>query len=197
MNLFELIHQIILTLIESGIPLGSLSVVLFPNVVHSAFSPGSVFTRISLPYFVLNADSVAAAQPLVYVGAINVLIVSAVMVTHEPTRSSSTPWSVGYFTALGVCIVLFLELTNVIYSTEWFDRNFIKKLEIPSANIPESNVRQLGYNLLSKFLIPFELASTLLLVALVGAIGLARDEEGSKINESSSVSTSRDNSSFF
>lgn len=66
---------------------GSLGTVSLANVAHSAFSLGLVFTRISLSYFVSNADSVAAVQLLVYVGAINVLIVFAVMVTNKPTQS--------------------------------------------------------------------------------------------------------------
>ncbi|WP_369009031.1 NADH-quinone oxidoreductase subunit J, partial [Escherichia coli] len=65
----------------------------------------------SSSYFVSNADSVAAAQLLVYVGAINVSIVSAVMITDEPTRSNSTSRSVGYFIALGACATLFSVLT--------------------------------------------------------------------------------------
>nr|QRK25979.1 NADH-plastoquinone oxidoreductase subunit 6 [Pteridium aquilinum subsp. japonicum] len=195
MNLSESIHEFILALIESGIPLGSLGAVSFANLTHSAFSLGLVFTRISLSYFVLNADSVAAAQSLVYVGAINVSIVSAVMVTDQPTRSNSTSRNIGYFIALGACAILFSVLTNMIHNTKWFDVSFITQSEILAANTSGSNVQQLGYKLLTEFLVPFELASILLLVALVGAINPARDEDTNATDEKSSLS--RDNSSFF
>nr|YP_009426304.1 NADH-plastoquinone oxidoreductase subunit 6 [Diplazium bellum]ASU94951.1 NADH-plastoquinone oxidoreductase subunit 6 [Diplazium bellum] len=197
MNLSELIHEFILSLIESGISLGSLGTVLFANAAHSAFLSGSVFTRISLSYFVSNADSVAAAQPLVYVGAINVLIVSAVMVTNEPTRADSTARGVGYFTVSGVCAVLFLVLVNMIHNTKWFNINFINQLEIFSSNTPRTDVHQLGYKSLSEFLVPFELLSILLLVALVGAINPARDEDTITTDKESSLSSPRNNSSFF
>nr|YP_009427705.1 NADH-plastoquinone oxidoreductase subunit 6 [Woodsia polystichoides]ASU96352.1 NADH-plastoquinone oxidoreductase subunit 6 [Woodsia polystichoides] len=196
MNLSELIHEFILSLIESGISLGSLGTVSFANVAHSAFSSGSVFTRISLSYFVPNADSVAAAQPLVYVGAINVLIVSAVMVTDKPTRTDSTIRGVGYFTVSGACAALFLILVNTIHNTKWFGINFITQSEILSSNTPRVDVHQIGYKSLSEFPVPFELLSILLLVALVGAINPARDEDKITTDEKSSSSSSRSNSSF-
>nr|YP_009427529.1 NADH-plastoquinone oxidoreductase subunit 6 [Stegnogramma sagittifolia]ASU96176.1 NADH-plastoquinone oxidoreductase subunit 6 [Stegnogramma sagittifolia] len=191
MNLSELIHEFILSLIESGISLGSLGTVSFANVAHSAFSSGSVFTRISLSYFVSNADFVAAAQPLVYVGAINVLIVSAVMVTDKPTRFDSNTRGVGYFAVSGACAALFLVLVNTIRNTKWFDISFVNQSEILSSNTPRIDVHQLGYKLLSEFLVPFELLSILLLVALVGAINPARDEDTVTIDEKSYLSSSR------
>nr|QKV47317.1 NADH-plastoquinone oxidoreductase subunit 6 [Nephrolepis cordifolia] len=197
MNLSELIHESILSLIELGILLGSLGTISFANVVYSAFSSGLVFTRISLSYLVSNADSVAAAQLLVYVGAINVLIVSAVMVTEKLPRSGSNTRGVGYFTALGACIVLFLELINTIYNTEWFDISFVNQLRTLSVNTPRIDVHQLGYTLLTEFLVPFELLSILLLVALVGAINSARDEDTIMNHKKSSFSSSRNNSLFF
>lgn len=196
-NLSELIHEFILSIIESGISLGSLGTVSFANVAHSAFSSGLVFTCISLSYFVSNADFVAAAQLLVYVGAINVLIVSAVMVTNKPTRSDSTTRGVGYFTVLGACAILFLVLVNTIHNTKWFDINFINQSEILLSNTTRIDVHQLGYKSLSEFLVPFELLSILLLVALVGAINPARDEDTKKTENKSSFSASRNNSSFF
>lgn len=197
MNLSELIHEFILSLIELGILLGSLGTILFANAVYSAFSSGLVFTRISLSYFVSNADFVAAAQPLVYVGAINVLIVSAVMVTEKSAQSGSDTWGVGYFTTSGACVVLFLALVSTIYNTSWFGISFVNQSEILLTDIPRIDVHQLGYTLLSKFLVPFELLSILLLVALVGAINSARDEDTITTDKKSSFSPSRKNFSSF
>jgi len=196
MNLSELTHEFILSLIESGIPLGSLGTISFANVAHSAFSSGLVFTRISLSYFVSNADSVAAAQPLVYVGATNVLIASAVMVTEKPMRSGSATRGVGYFTASGACAVLLLALVNTIYNTKWFDISFVNQSETLSASKLTVDAHQLGYKLLSEFLVPFELLSILLLVALVGAINSARDEDTITTDKKSPSSSSRSNSPF-
>nr|QKV47136.1 NADH-plastoquinone oxidoreductase subunit 6 [Tectaria decurrens] len=193
MNVSELIHEFILSLVELGILLGSLGTISFANAAYSAFSSGLVSTRISLLYFVLNADFVAAAQLLVYVGAINVLIASAVMVTEKPARSSSNTWGVGYLTASGACAVLFLALVNTIYNTRWFDIGFVNQLETLSTDTPRIDVHQLGYVLLSEFLVPFELLSILLLVASVGAINSARDEDTVATDKKSSLSQSRSN----
>nr|QJQ36742.1 NADH-plastoquinone oxidoreductase subunit 6 [Pyrrosia lingua] len=193
MNLSELIHEFILSPIELGILLGSLGTISLANAVHSAFSSGLVFTRISLSYFVSNADFVAAAQPLVYVGAINVLIASAVMVTEKPVQSGSNTWGVGYFTTSGACVVLFLALVSTIYNTSWFDISFVNESETLLIDTPRIDVHQLGYTLLSNFLVPFELLSILLLVALVGAINSARDGDTVTTDEKSSSSSPRKN----
>nr|YP_009548458.1 NADH-plastoquinone oxidoreductase subunit 6 [Pityrogramma trifoliata]AYW15279.1 NADH-plastoquinone oxidoreductase subunit 6 [Pityrogramma trifoliata] len=198
MNLSELIHRSVLALVESGILLGSLGAVSFVNTANSAFSLGSVFTCISLLYLVSNADFVAAAQLLVYVGAINVLIVFAVMVTDEPATSDAAipTRGVGFFAALGVCTILFVALACVIHNTEWFDPNLINKSEIVTSRTFSTTVQELGYELLNGFLVPFELVSLLLLIALMGAINLARTEKFMP-DKKFYVSSPRDKSSFF
>ncbi len=196
-NLTELIHEFVLALIKLGIFLGSLGAVSFVNTANSAFSPGLVFTCISLLYLVSNADFVAAAQSLVYVGAINVLTIFAVMITDEPTDSNIAPSGIGYIIASGACAILFSALASVIHNTKWFGLNFINQSVIPIPGTPGNNVEQLGYKLLGEFVVPFELASILLLVALVGAINLARDEDVLTTDKKSSASPTRDNSSFF
>nr|ATL58671.1 NADH-plastoquinone oxidoreductase subunit G [Azolla filiculoides] len=177
MNLSESIHQVILVLIESGILLGSFGVVLLPNVVHSAFLPGLVFTCVSPSYLVLNADSVAAAQLLIYVGAINVLIVSAVMVTDEPA-GPRTPLNAGYSIASVVRVGLSSLLIAMIHGTKWSDVQSIDRLNfsISVGDAPKNNAQEAGYQLLTTFIVPFELLSILLLIALVGAITMARND---------------------
>ncbi|MDE5079107.1 MAG: NADH-quinone oxidoreductase subunit J, partial [Trichodesmium sp. St2_bin6] len=61
----------------------ALGVVLFSNIVHSAFLLGGVFMSISGLYLLLNADFVATAQVLIYVGAVNVLILFAIMLVNK------------------------------------------------------------------------------------------------------------------
>nr|YP_010970034.1 NADH-plastoquinone oxidoreductase subunit 6 [Taenitis blechnoides]WNR49247.1 NADH-plastoquinone oxidoreductase subunit 6 [Taenitis blechnoides] len=199
MDFSELIHKSVLVLLELGILLGSVGAVSFVNTANSAFSLGLVFTCISLLYLVSNADFVAAAQLLVYVGAINVLTVFAVMITDEPTSSdvATATRGFGYFTALGVCTILFAILSYVIYNTEWFSLVIINDTKKIVSSIFANNVKELGYKLLTEFLIPFELVSILLLVALVGAINSARNENRFTATKKFSISLFRDNSSFF
>lgn len=180
MNIIELsepFHEIIFFLLEIGIILGSLGVVLLNNIVYSAFFLGLVFFCISLLYFTLNADFVAAAQILIYVGAVNVLIVFAVMLINKPHSSKIFPsWTIGDKITFLICLSLFSLLVTVILNTPWFNITLITESK-PFLEINfTKNVQRIGYLLLTQFLLPFELLSIVLLVALIGAIVIARRE---------------------
>lgn len=176
--LVEPLHKIIFFFLEIGLILGSLGVVLLTNIVYSAFFLGLVFICISFLYLLLNADFVAAAQILIYVGAINVLIVFAVMLINKPQSLNCFPvWTIGDKITFVVCTSLFFLLLTIISNTAWSKIAFITQ----SNNILEQdlteNVQRIGYVLLTQFLLPFELLSIVLLVALVGAITIARREK--------------------
>nr|YP_010264601.1 NADH-plastoquinone oxidoreductase subunit 6 [Vandenboschia striata]UIO59692.1 NADH-plastoquinone oxidoreductase subunit 6 [Vandenboschia striata] len=154
-----------------------------------------VLICISLFYLTLNADFVAAAQLLIYVGAINVLIVFAVMVIDKPidSDSSSTSWNMGDATTLGACTGLFLLLTIMIRDTEWSKISLNQQAKTVVEGISRNNIQKIGYELLTDFLVPFELLSILLLIALIGAITIARNQQIVETNKES-ASSSRDNS---
>jgi NAD(P)H-quinone oxidoreductase subunit 6 len=155
----------ILSILMLGAALG---VVLFPNIVYSAFLLGGVFISMSGIYILLNADFVSAAQILIYVGAVNVLILFAIMLVNkrEEFKPLKNGWVRQGATAL-VCAGLFTLLGTVSISTPWKISTIM-----PQA---DSTVR-LAKHFFTDFLLPFELASVLLLMAMVGAIILARRE---------------------
>lgn len=179
MKLPESIYETFFIFIESGIVLGSLGIVLFTNIVYSAVFLGLVFFCISLLYILLNADFVAAAQILIYVGAINVLIVFAVMLINKKQYSNFfVYWTVGDGITLTLCTSLFLLLNNFISSTQWSQIFSITKPNLIAKEVILINtVRRIGSKLLTEFLLPFELMSIILLIALIGAISLARREK--------------------
>lgn len=187
MNIIELsepLHEIIFFVLEVGILLGSLGVVLLTNIVYSAFFLGLVFFCISILYFALNADFVAAAQILIYVGAVNVLIVFAVMLINKPqSRNFFSFWTIGDKITFLICLSLFFLLVTIILNTSWSSITLITESK-PFLNFDfTQNVQYIGYLLLTKFLLPFELLSIVLLVALIGAIVIARRENLMKITE--------------
>jgi NAD(P)H-quinone oxidoreductase subunit 6 len=147
----------------------ALGVVLFSNIVYSAFLLGGVFISVSGIYLLLNADFVAAAQILVYVGAVNVLILFAIMLVNkrEDFKPMKNAWLRPIATGL-VCAGLFALLSTMVIATPWHIPNVI-----PDAS---SSIIKLGKHFFTDFLLPFELASVLLLMAMVGAIILARRE---------------------
>jgi NAD(P)H-quinone oxidoreductase subunit 6 len=176
-ELSEPLHKTIFFLLEIGVIFGSSGVVLLNNIVYSAFFLGLVFFCISLLYFALNADFIAAAQILIYVGAVNVLIVFAVMLINKPHSLKIGPsWTIGDKFTFLICFSLFSLLVTIILNTPWFNITLITE----SKNLLEidftKNVQRIGYLLLTQFLLPFELLSIVLLVALIGAIVIARRE---------------------
>lgn len=187
MNIIELsepLHEIIFFLLEVGIILGSLGVVLLTNIVYSAFFLGLVFFCISLLYFALNADFVAAAQILIYIGAVNVLIVFAVMLINKPqSRKLVLSWTIGDKMTFLVCLSVFCLLVTTILNTSWSTITLITESKNFLNFDFTQNVQRIGYLLLTQFLLPFELLSIVLLVALIGAIVIARRENLMKITE--------------
>ena len=162
---FQFVAFVILSVLMISTALG---VVLLDNIVYSAFLLGGVFMSISGLYILLNADFVAAAQILIYVGAINVLILFAIMLVNKTEHFKRVK---GRFirqvsTAL-VCGGLFALLSTMILATPW-------QLSELSPAVIENTIVTIGQHFFSDYLLPFEIASVLLLMAMVGAIILAR-----------------------
>jgi NAD(P)H-quinone oxidoreductase subunit 6 len=154
----------ILSLMMLGAALG---VVLFANIVYSAFLLGGVFISMAGIYILLNADFVSAAQILVYVGAVNVLILFAIMLVNK--REDFKPMKNGWIrqgTTAIVCAGIFALLSTVSLITPW-------KISTIAAPMTGSIV-PIAKHFFTDFLLPFELASLLLLMSMVGAIILAR-----------------------
>ncbi|WP_017305905.1 NADH-quinone oxidoreductase subunit J [Spirulina subsalsa] len=167
MNLAEGVQIVsfgILAVMMLGAALG---VVLLNQIVYSAFLLGGVFMSISGLYILLNADFVAAAQILIYVGAVNVLILFAIMLVNkkEEFKPVRNRWIRQGATAL-VCVGLLALLSTMVLATPW-------AVDTTVVNA-SSTIIQIGKHFFSDFLLPFELASVLLLMAMVGAIILAR-----------------------
>lgn len=169
MNLAEGVQIVSFAILGTMMIATALGVVLFNNIVYSAFLLGGVFISISGLYILLNAGFVAAAQVLIYVGAVNVLILFGIMLVNK--RQSFAPiknaW-VSQVATASVCFGLFALLSTMILATPW------ALSDAPSAG--DNAVVVIGLHFFSDYLLPFEVASVLLLMALIGAIVLARRE---------------------
>nr|YP_009366223.1 NADH dehydrogenase subunit 6 [Jasminum sambac]ARJ61800.1 NADH dehydrogenase subunit 6 [Jasminum sambac]QVY58939.1 NADH-plastoquinone oxidoreductase subunit 6 [Jasminum sambac]QVY59027.1 NADH-plastoquinone oxidoreductase subunit 6 [Jasminum sambac]WOH21731.1 NADH dehydrogenase subunit G [Jasminum sambac]WPN86276.1 NADH dehydrogenase subunit G [Jasminum sambac] len=175
MDLPAPIHDFLLVFLELGLILGSLGVVLLPNPIYSAFSLGLVLLCISLFYILLNSYFVAAAQLLIYVGAINVLIIFAVMFMNGSEYYKDFHlWTVGDGVTSMVCTSLFISLIITIPDTSWYGIIWTTKSNQIIEKDLISNSQQIGIHLVTDFFLPFELISIILLVALIGAIAIAR-----------------------
>nr|YP_010395927.1 NADH-plastoquinone oxidoreductase subunit 6 [Uncaria scandens]UQJ74004.1 NADH-plastoquinone oxidoreductase subunit 6 [Uncaria scandens]USG59347.1 NADH-plastoquinone oxidoreductase subunit 6 [Uncaria scandens] len=175
MDLLGPIHDFLLVFLGSGLILGGLGVVLLPNPIYSAFSLGLVLVCISLLYTLLNSYFVAAAQLLIYVGAINVLIIFAVMFMNgSDDYKDFHLWTIGDGVTLMVCTSLFISLITTITDTSWYGIIWTTRSNQILEQDLITNSQQIGVHLSTDFFLPFELVSIILLVALIGAIALAR-----------------------
>ena len=167
MNIAYSTELICFLILSAVIVSGSLAVVLLENIVYSAFLLGGVFMAVAGLYLLLNASFVAAAQILVYVGAVNVLILFAIMLVNnkeklKPIKGLRTRKLISG----GVCGGLLILLLRVSISTKWNPPG--------PTSIGEEATERIGEHLFTDYLLPFELASILLLMAMIGAIVLAR-----------------------
>ncbi|YP_004770000.1 NADH-plastoquinone oxidoreductase subunit 6 (chloroplast) [Wolffia australiana] len=175
MDLTGPIHDILVVFLGLVLILGGLGVVLFTNTIYSAFSLGLVLICVSLFYILLNSYFVAAAQLLIYVGAINVLILFAVMFMKGSEYSNDLRlWTVGDGVTALVCTCILFLLINTISDTSWYGILWTTKSNHIIEQDLISNVQQIGIHLSTDFFLPFELISIILLVALIGAITMAR-----------------------
>ncbi len=170
MNIANSSELICFLILSAVIISGSIGVVLLENIVYSAFLLGGVFMSVAGLYLLLNASFVAAAQILVYVGAVNVLILFAIMLVNKKEDLKSLKGlKTRKILSGGICGGLLILLLRVNITTNW---------SIPGpTSIGEEATERIGEHLFTDYLLPFELASILLLMALIGAIVLARREK--------------------
>ena len=176
MNIAYSTELICFLILSSIIVSGSLAVVLLENIVYSAFLLGAVFMAVAGLYLLLNASFVAAAQVLVYVGAVNVLILFAIMLVNKKEKLELVEsLKTRKIISGGVCAGLLILLLRVSITT---------KFNLPGPNsIGEEATERIGEHLFTDYLLPFELASILLLMAMIGAIVLARRDISEPINQ--------------
>ena len=109
--LAEITQLIVFGVLGTAVVVGALGVVMLPNIVYSAFLLGGVFLSVAGLYLMLNASFIAAAQILIYVGAVNVLILFAIMLVNKKEAMGASP-GIGLRRVLstGVCLGLFALL---------------------------------------------------------------------------------------
>lgn len=137
------------------------------NIVHSAFALMGTFLGTAGLFAFLAADFVAVVQVLIYVGGILVLMVFAVMLTHRIEDVVVSNRRVGLAPALFVVALTGGILGYAVFTTPWV------AVEPVTA---EPTLAGIGNLFLSEYLLPFELASVVLLAALIGAVAVSRKE---------------------
>ena len=142
-------------------------VVLNNQLLYAAVALLFTLFGIAGLYVFLWADFIAGVQLLVYVGGILVLIIFGIMLTNQISSVRLSQTNVQQGVGAVVVTWLFIFLSMVIAKTPWL---------VQPALEPKSTVAGVGTLLLTKYLLPFEVISVLLLGALIGAVVLCREE---------------------
>jgi len=146
----------------------ALGVCLTSSIVRMAVWLFVTLASVALMYFLLAANFLGAIQLIIYAGGTMILLVFGVMLTSKsPWARFDTPKS-EQFAAGFVCVTLFVSLATVLTRAVWHSAEQV---------VPGTTIMVLGKTLLSTYLVPFEVAGVLLMVVMVGAAHLARQEK--------------------
>jgi NADH:ubiquinone oxidoreductase subunit 6 (subunit J) len=149
---------------------GAIAAMTLRNLVHCALALAVAFAGLAAIYLRLNAQFVGFAQILIYIGAVAILIVFAILLTRgsETPRQSvfSSSWTVGF----AIAVAVFGVFARVILST----RAITEKIPSPL----QPTVHQIGEQLMTKYILPLEVLGLLLTAALLGAVLIAMQENG-------------------
>lgn len=153
------------------ITVASAAVVVFSrNIVYSAFALLFTFFGVAGLYVLLNADFLAITQLLVYVGGILVLLLFGVMLTTNTVSLDIKSSSTNVLSAVSVVAAIAGLLAGVFWTSDWFVSPQLGELT------KQTTSQEIGNALITTHVLPFEIASVILLVAIVGAAMMARRE---------------------
>ena len=164
-----MIPQIVFYLIAILTVGSSMMVAFSRNIVYSTFALLGAFTGVVGIYVMLAADFVAMVQLLVYVGGILVLTIFAVMLTQGIADVTVSNREVGVIPSLITVVILGAVMIYAVFRTPWQTGTLAEMASTPTTYA-------IGNAFLGPYVLPFEVASLVLLAALVGAIVISRHE---------------------
>ncbi|MDK1081153.1 MAG: NADH-quinone oxidoreductase subunit J [Anaerolineae bacterium] len=168
----ELILFLVLSLVAIAAAIGML---ISPNPVYSALFLVINFSTVAVFYLILGAPFIAMAQITIYAGAIMVLFLFVIMLLGAEKLAPGKVLPYQKPLAIGLAIVLMVESVYAVLVRNPSDAEIIVPTE--AANSIDA-MRDLGIMLFSDYLLPFEVTSILLLVAMIGAIVLTKRAKG-------------------
>lgn len=145
----------------------TIGVCLSQNIVRMATWLFLALGAVALIYFMLASNFLGAIQLIVYVGGTLILLVFGIMLTSKSpwTRFEPRVWET--LAAGAVCLALFITLCTVLGRGEWNETETV---------VAGTSVADLGRSLMSTYVVPFEIAGVLLMIVMVGAAHMARQD---------------------
>jgi NADH-quinone oxidoreductase subunit J len=159
--------QIAMFILFALVTLGAaLMVVTTRNLLHSALWLIATFFGIAGIFVMLQAEFLAIVQVLIYIGAISTLVIFAVMLTRRLMDPQQPRFNNQWGLVGGFAALLFVGLAAVVTRVAW---------PVAAGEVPTDAIQQLGMDFVGAYAVPFEVASILLVVAMIGAIIIARE----------------------
>lgn len=159
--------QAVFIVVGSITVLAALAVVGLPNIFHSALALVLALLGVAALYALLGAGYLAVVQVLIYVGAVAILIILAIMVSERFMGRPSLPFNQQWWLSAILSAALFSVLAYLVVSVSW---------PAIGQQPPQDMVARLGEALVGRYLLPFEVASLALLASLIGAVYIAREK---------------------
>jgi len=148
---------------------GAIAAMSLRNLVHCALSLVVTFAGLAALFLQLNAQFVGFVQVLVYIGAVAILIVFAILLTRGSDPAAPVPMTTSVWLSLGLTAAVFLTLAAAVLSSVVSRRS-----DLPKA---ATSVRALGDRLMQEYVLPLEVMGLLLTAALLGAVVIAMQDK--------------------
>ena len=163
------IQHVVFIILSAIALIGALGVVLNRRLFRSALFLVLSFVGVAGFYILLEVELLAMIQLLIYVGAIAILIIFAIMLSRQALAADDKVLNEQWVLGVLVAVLLLAALIYILVQVNW---------PVVEAAVPANSIQRLGESLVSpnEFVLPFEIASVLLLVALVGAVIIAREK---------------------
>jgi NADH-quinone oxidoreductase subunit J len=159
----------------------ALAVVMLRNIVHAALLLAVFFGGAAGIYVLLNAEFIAIVQIFIYAGAITVLILFAIMLTQGAATRAGNPFSGQWWLAAPICLLLGGAIIYAVSGAQMTIGGPGSSVNLAAGtSATGGSVVHIGQLLYSPFtysyVLPFEIASVVLLVAIIGAIVIGRED---------------------
>jgi NADH-quinone oxidoreductase subunit J len=165
----NIVSQVVFYVFAAITVLSAGLVVFSRSLIYSAFGLLFTFFGVAVLYVYLGADFLAATQMVIYVGGILVLLLFGVMLTHKLYDLDLKTETFQFWPGLLLALAVFATLLGVMMRTTWVNRG---------VRVPGPTTAQIGELFMKDYILPFEVASVFLLVALIGAAMIVRRRQG-------------------
>ncbi len=149
---------------------GGLAAVMLRNTVHCALAVAVAFAGLALMFLALDAQFAGFAQILVYVGAVAILVVFAILLTRSSETPATGVFSKTWLTGLVIAAAVFAVLAWAVMQSQ---------AALPHSQAePQISVLQIGHALMGPYVLPLEIIAVLLTASMIGAVIVAMHEKG-------------------